>query len=71
MLHVQIGPKAKKQSLLKLTDNVFSLDTMDSSTFKKFFQWVTNTIGLGGKSVGTTEDIALPEPPKEVNVVYD
>lgn len=65
------GPKAKKESLLKLTDNVFSLDTMDSSTFKKFFQWVTNTIGLGGKSVGTTEDIALPEPPKEVNVVYD
>lgn len=63
------GPKAKKEPLQKLTDKVFSLDTMDSSTFKKFFQWVTDTIGLGGKSVGATEDVALPEPPKEVNVV--
>lgn len=63
------GPKAKKEPLQELTDKVFSLDTMDSSTFKKFFQWVTDTIGLGGKSVGATEDVALPEPPKEVNVV--
>lgn len=63
------GPKAKKEPLQKLTDKVFSLDTMDSSTFKKFFQWVSDTIGLGGKSVGATEDVALPEPPKEVNVV--
>lgn len=63
------GPKAKKEPLQKLTDKVFSLDTMDSSTFKKFFQWVSDTIGLGGKSVGATEDAALPEPPKEVNVV--
>lgn len=63
------GPKAKKEPLQKLTDKVFSLDTMDSSTFKKFLQWVSDTIGLGGKSVGATEDVALPEPPKEVNVV--
>lgn len=63
------GPHAKKEPLQKLTDKVFSLDTMDSGTFKKFFQWVSNTIGLGGKSVGATEDVALPEPPKEVNVV--
>lgn len=63
------GPKAKKEPLQKLTDKVFSLDTMDSSTFKKFFQWVSDTIGLGGKSVGATDDVALPEPPKEVNIV--
>lgn len=63
------GPKAKKEPLLKLTDKVFSLDTMDSSTFKKFFQWVSDTIGLGGKSIGSTEDVVLPGPPKEVNVV--
>lgn len=63
------GPKAKVESLKKLTDKVFALDTMDSSTFKKFFQWVSDTIGLGGQSVGATEDVALPEPPKEVNVV--
>ena len=33
------GPKAKTEPLKKLTENVFTLDTMDSSTFKKFFQW--------------------------------
>ena len=63
------GPKAKKEYLQELTDKVFSLDTMDSSTFRKFFQWVSDTIGLGGKSVGATEDIELPTPPAEVNLV--
>lgn len=63
------GPDAEKEPLQKLTDNLYSLDTMDSSTFKMFFKWMTIKIGLGGKSVGTTEDVALPEPPKEVNIV--
>ena len=63
------GPKAKKEHLLGLTDKAFSLDTMDSSTFRKFFQWVSDTIGLGGKSVGATENVILPEPPAEVNLV--
>ena len=63
------GPKAKKEYLQELTGKVFSLDTMDSSTFRKFFQWVSDTIGLGGKSVGATEDIELPTPPAEVNLV--
>ena len=63
------GPKANKESLLRITENVFSLEMMDSTTFKKFFQWVSDTIGMGDKSVGTTDNVALPEPPKEVNIV--
>ena len=63
------GPKAQKEPLQRLTNEVFSLDTMDSCTFRKFFQWVSDTIGLGGKSVGATDSTELPEPPKEVNVV--
>ncbi len=63
------GPKAKVEPLQQLTDQVFRLDTMDSSTFKKFFVWVTDVIGLGGKSVGTTDSLTLPGPPIEINNV--
>lgn len=63
------GPKAKTEPLMKLTDQVFRLDTMDATSFKKFFVWVSDVIGLGGKSVGTTEELELPQPPAEVNIV--
>lgn len=63
------GPQAKVESLQKLTDQVFCLDTMDATSFKKFFVWVSDVIGLGGKSVGTTDTIELPGPPEEVNIV--
>ncbi len=63
------GPKAKTEHLKQLTDNVVSLDTMDSQTFRKFFEWVSMQVQTGGKSVGTTDEVALPEPPAEVNIV--
>lgn len=63
------GPKANPEPLKKLTTNVFTLDTMDSSTFKKFFQWVTINVQQGGKSVGVSDGIELPPPPTEVNIV--
>lgn len=63
------GPKAKTELLQELTSQVFRLDTMDATTFKKFFVWVTDVIGLGGKSVGTTDSLTLPGPPPEVNNV--
>ena len=63
------GPKAKTELLQELTSQVFRLDTMDATTFKKFFVWVTDVIGLGGKSVGTTDRLTLPGPPPEVNNV--
>lgn len=63
------GPKAKTEPLKKLTNNVFTLDTMDSNSFKKFFQWVSINVIGGGKTMGVTDDIELPAPPPEVNVV--
>ena len=53
----------------KLTNNVFTLDTMDSNTFKKFFQWVSINIIGGGKTMGVTDQVELPAPPTEVNLV--
>ena len=57
------GPKAKTEPLKKLTNNVFTLDTMDSNTFKKFFQWVSINIIGGGKTMGVTDQVELPAPP--------
>ena len=63
------GPKAKTEPLKKLTDNVFTLDAMDSSTFKKFFQWVTINVQQGGRTMGVSDNVELPPLPKEIEVV--
>lgn len=63
------GPKAKTEPLLLLTDNVFQIDTLDSTVFMKFFKWVSGIIEEGGKSIGATDEISLPPPPAEVNIV--
>lgn len=65
------GPRAKTEPLRKLTDTVYTLDTMDSVTFRKLFQWVTVAIGQGGKSVGTTNSLELPAPPAEINNISE
>lgn len=61
------GMKAHIEPLKRLTDQVYSLDTMDSSSFKKFFKWVSDLIEVGNKSVGATEELILLPPPKEMN----
>lgn len=63
------GMSAKKEPLKILTDDVFSLDTIDSTSFKKFFKWVSDSIGVGNRSIGATDDLQLPPPPNEVNVI--
>lgn len=63
------GPKAETKPLLQLTDKVFQIDSLDGSVFMKFFKWVSCIAAEGGKSIGATEDIALPPPPAEVNIV--
>lgn len=63
------GMKAKIDPLKQLTDQVYSLDTMDSSSFKQFFKWVSDLIEVGNKSIGATDELMLPPPPEEVNVV--
>jgi len=63
------GPKAKNDYLKELTDTVVHLDMADSSTLKSFFKWVSDTIEQGNKSMGTNENVPLPPPPSEVNIV--
>ena len=63
------GPKAVPDQLKQLTDNVVSLDTMDSHAFSKFFQWVSATVTSGSSSVGSASALELPPPPPEIQVV--
>lgn len=63
------GPKARTDELLLLTDMVYQIDTMDGTAFMKFFKWVSGIIEEGGKSIGATDDLPLPPPPSEINVV--
>jgi uncharacterized protein YegL len=59
------GFKADATALQRLTDTVVSLDTMDSSTFSQFFQWVSATVSANQQN----NNSALPPPPAEINIV--
>jgi uncharacterized protein YegL len=63
------GHKAKQDTLLELTERVITLDTMDSSAFLGFFKWVSASVSVGSSSNGLTEQVDLPPPPPEINVV--
>lgn len=63
------GMSAKTEPLKELTDQVYSLDTVDSTAFRSFFKWVSDSIGIGNRSLGATTDLALPPPPAEINVI--
>lgn len=68
------GSGADTNILKQITDSVVSLDTADSASIGKFFQWVTASIGVSSTSVedsgkevtGLNE---LPPPPSELNIV--
>ncbi|WP_212005083.1 VWA domain-containing protein [Chitinophaga sp. HK235] len=63
------GKAADNDMLKELTETVVHLDTADSATLRQFFKWVSDTIEQGNKSMGTTEQVTLPPPPQEVNLV--
>jgi uncharacterized protein YegL len=64
------GPKAKESYLKELTTNVVHLDTTDSTTFRQFFKWVSSTVSIGNRSMGTADDAVLPlPPPPEIPIV--
>ncbi|CAN5641451.1 VWA domain-containing protein [soil metagenome] len=68
------GGGADAKILKQITDNVVSLDTADSSSIGKFFQWVTASIGVTSTRVEDTgkefQGIKeLPPPPSELNIV--
>jgi uncharacterized protein YegL len=68
------GSGADTNILKQITENVVSLDTADSASIGKFFQWVTASIGVtstkvedSGKEVQGLNE--LPPPPSELNIV--
>jgi uncharacterized protein YegL len=63
------GPKAEVKFLQELTDVVVKLDTTDANTLTTFFSWVSSSIDLGNKSQGTGEQIHLPPPPTDFNLI--
>ncbi len=68
------GSGADTNILKQITENVVSLDTADSASIGKFFQWVTASIGVSSTKVEDSgKDVSglneLPPPPAELNIV--
>src|SRR5688572_18149533 len=68
------GSGADTNILKQITGNVVSLDTADSASIGKFFQWVTASIGVSSTKVEDTgKEVQglseLPPPPSELNIV--
>lgn len=63
------GPKAKQGILLELTDQVVTLDTMDTTAFSSFFKWVSASVAVGSSSAGVSGQTSLPPPPPEIQLV--
>nr|WP_040855024.1 VWA domain-containing protein [Thiorhodovibrio frisius] len=63
------GPKVKLDLLHELTDRVVKLDTLDSTAFSNFFKWVSASVSVGSSSAGLEEQVNLPPPPAEVQLV--
>ena len=63
------GMNARTEPLKQLTDQVYALDSLDSTGFRKFFKWVSDSIGAGNRSIGAASDLQLPPPPSEVNII--
>lgn len=61
------GSKADSTYLKQITDNVVSLDTMDSNSFSQFFNWVSEAVVQTSQKLNNSE--SLPPPPKEINIV--
>ena len=64
-----VGSKTDIQNIRKITDNIVSLETTDSGTFKQFFKWVSASVSIGNRSIGASNQISLPPPPPEVHTV--
>lgn len=64
-----VGTKTDINNLREITDNIVSLDTTDSATFRQFFKWVSASVSVGNRSIGAGDEILLPPPPPEVHSV--
>lgn len=62
------GPLAKVEPLKNLTNDVYTLGSLDSNSFVQLFQWVSSSIDSLNRSQGVsaTDDSKLPELPPEI-----
>jgi len=68
------GHHAKQDELMKITENVVSLDNADSKAISAFFEWVSASISTNSQKIETAGSEAselseLPPPPPEINLV--
>jgi uncharacterized protein YegL len=63
------GPKAKVEPLQKFATEVVSLETMDSNSFSKFWEWVSQSFSRHSQNTDLSLEV-LPPPPAELNIVY-
>lgn len=64
------GPKAKVEPLKQIPDAaIYSLDTLDSSSFSKFWSWVSASVGAQSQRSGDSLG-ELPPPPDEIQLVF-
>ena len=65
------GHKAKTDKLQRVTDTVYSLETLDANSLKGFFQWVSDSVATGSQSAGLAQsnNSTLPPPPDEIQIV--
>jgi uncharacterized protein YegL len=62
------GTKARRDFLDVLTDKVFALSTMDSTSLTGFFRWVSESVSTGGVSPSEATATLLPRPPANIDV---
>ncbi|MBK1716413.1 tellurium resistance protein TerY [Thiocystis violacea] len=63
------GPKARQDYLRELTDRVVTLDTLDAAAFSGFFKWVSASVAVGSSSAGLADQVSLPPPPPEIQLL--
>jgi uncharacterized protein YegL len=64
------GPKAKTEPLERFCTEVVTLETMDSSSFLKFWQWVSNSFVSPDQKNNEGQIIDIPPPPKEIPILF-
>lgn len=67
------GSGADTSELSKITEAVVQLNTADAASLAAFFKWVSASIAVSSKSVGTKEEVStisqLPPPPEEITII--
>jgi len=66
------GSHADKTVLQRISENIVTLDTADTSTIGAFFKWVSSSISASSKKVDETGNDSganeLPPPPPEISL---